>query len=44
MTVRVHPANAQLLLAKFEGRVEVAASVQFGGSLEDRGRHGKVLG
>jgi GTPase len=44
MTVRVHPANAQLLLAKFEGRVEVAAGVQFGGSLEGRGRHGKVLG
>jgi GTP-binding protein HflX len=44
MTVRVHPANAQLLLAKFEGRVEVAAGVQFGGRLGDRGRHGKVLG
>ena len=30
MTVRVHPANAQLLLAKFQGRVRAAAN----------GRHG----
>jgi hypothetical protein len=27
MTVRVHPANAELLLAKFQGRVKPAAGV-----------------
>jgi hypothetical protein len=35
--VRVHQANAQLLLAKFEGRVK-AASVQQSAGLKDGGR------
>ena len=38
MTVRVHQANAQLLLAKFEGRVKAAASVQQSAGLKDGGR------
>ena len=38
MTVRVHQANAQLLLAKFEGRVKAAASVQQSAGLKDVGR------
>jgi GTPase len=49
MTVRVHQANAQLLLAKFEGRVKAVASVQQSAGLKGGGRarsspQGKAVG